>query len=468
MRKPLILIVPLLALMSACGEDPAPADAPSPTAAAPAATATVTPVPPTPTPSVFVPPPLILPTVAAPTRSPTPVPDEPFAKALDAAGLKMNAIRQLSLTAGVDRDFISNTELRTLFDVEFEKSKADLESQQRLLVALGLMAPDGPSLYDTMYGLSTEGILGFFDAEKEKMYVVSERPDLTLADERTYVHEFVHALQQANFDTATEMERRKNDSDGQQSLRALIEGDAVLAEYIYLSQHFDEAKQIASEPQTTPELEAVIGDAPYIVLRQFIFPYVQGLEFAVALYREGQWEAINNAFRNPPASSEQVIHPEKYLAGEVPVRVILPDVTWVLGNGWKRDFMDNGGELFLRSYLENGLDPNLAAVASTGWGGDALAMYTGPEGKTVVTLPIVWDTERDAQEFFEAYLDLNELIANRDWEPVTSNANSRTMVLPSRAISIERNGLMTIVAIAPDVVLLDTVRQALAFGLRSE
>ena len=44
-----------------------------------------------------------------------------------------------------------------------------------------------------------------------------------------------------------------------------------------------------------------------------IFPYLRGMVFCVKLTNEGGWKAIDEAYKNPPVSTEQILHPEKYL-----------------------------------------------------------------------------------------------------------------------------------------------------------
>ena len=45
-----------------------------------------------------------------------------------------------------------------------------------------------------------------------------------------------------------------------------------------------------------------------------IFPYLRGMVFCAKLTNDGGWKAIDEAYRNPPLSTEQILHPEKYRA----------------------------------------------------------------------------------------------------------------------------------------------------------
>ena len=127
---------------------------------------------------------------------------------------------------------------------------------------------------------------------------------------------------------------------------------------------------------------------------------------------------MNEAFGNPPTSTEQVLHPQKYVSGEGPVAVSLPDVADALGEDWEEVYSDVMGEFFLRTYLETRTAEPAAALAAAGWGGDRYALLRGPGDEYALVSLIEWDTGQDAREFLNAmtstgsvsdedFLDLN-------------------------------------------------------------
>ena len=112
------------------------------------------------------------------------------------------------------------------------------------------------------------------------------------------------------------------------------------------------------------------------------------------------------AYKNLPKSTEQILHNEKYAAGEAPQKVTLRDISASLGRGWKMADNDVQGEwgyyLLLDQILQS---PDVSKKASAGWGGDRYALFTGPNPADVlVAQKAVWDTEQDAREFFDAYV----------------------------------------------------------------
>src|SRR4029453_9039671 len=108
-------------------------------------------------------------------------------------------------------------------------------------------------------------------------------------------------------------------------------------------------------------------------------------------------------FTNPPASTEQVLHPEKYAAHEAPVDVTLPsDLAAKMGAGWSKGLEDTLGEFQLKVWLDQVAAGNGApspTEAAAGWGGDRVMLLDGPSGARAIALKTAWDTPADAQQF---------------------------------------------------------------------
>jgi hypothetical protein len=141
---------------------------------------------------------------------------------------------------------------------------------------------------------------------------------------------------------------------------------------------------------------------PAILRESLLFPYVQGLAFVQGLQSQGGWKAVDDAFAKPPASTEQILHPDKYAAGEAPDAVTLPsDLAAKLGSGWTVPLVDTFGEFQLGVWLNSapGANKATADAAAAGWGGDRIAAIKGPNGAWGVVLRTAWDSAKDAAEF---------------------------------------------------------------------
>ena len=186
------------------------------------------------------------------------------------------------------------------------------------------------------------------------------------------------------------------------------------------------------------------------------FPYREGPSFVFGLYStENDWDPVNRAFESLPASTEQVLHLDKYLAGEAPIVVELPDVAGALGPGWAVLDEDTMGELLLSVYLETGVDRERAAEAAAGWGGDRYVLLSGPDEAPVLASLIAWDTEDDARDFHQTFLDHMRGLTGQEWEASDAEVTEQVIVLPSRTVLLRLDGDRTLLVVAPDAALAE-------------
>jgi hypothetical protein len=153
---------------------------------------------------------------------------------------------------------------------------------------------------------------------------------------------------------------------------------------------------------------------PGWMVDQLEFPYTTGFEWATLVAGEDplspDWDALDAAFADPPDSTEQLLHFEKWQAREAPIAVELPDLAHALGQGWDETDTTTLGEAMIGESLTFlGVDENAAMAAAAGWGGDRVTVATGPDDSFALVWRLAWDTDADAQEFAAAYR-----IARRD------------------------------------------------------
>src|SRR5690606_30209794 len=148
------------------------------------------------------------------------------------------------------------------------------------------------------------------------------------------------------------------------------------------------------------------GDLPGFLMAQIGFPYEHGVVFAQYLYDEGGWELVNEAYADPPSSTEQILHPEKYLEGEEPIEVVVDDHSEVLGDDWVEIEADTYGEFGVMTLLgESDLSSRQITRASQGWGGDAYSILMSEDDELAVVWQTEWDSDRDAREFARTYAE---------------------------------------------------------------
>jgi hypothetical protein len=218
----------------------------------------------------------------------------------------------------------------------------------------------------------------------------------------------VHALQDQRLELGERFDE-EGDSDPKSAYHAVVEGDATLAMIGYIAQQAggrlewitrdpETLRAMMSDAQASPIPDAELRAAPPIVRETLIAAYLDGLVFAATLHGRGGWRAVDRAHREPPVSTEQILHPELYIAGQLPDVVRVPDLPALTAAGLEDHDDDVLGELEMGIYLGQ-LDPSgVDDPAAQGWSGDHIRVYkNGTDGHAVVWFT-AWDDEREARE----------------------------------------------------------------------
>ena len=167
--------------------------------------------------------------------------------------------------------------------------------------------------------------------------------------------------------------------------------------------------------------------------------------------QRGRGRAWTTPIPTPPVSSEQIIHPDKYLAGEEPLSVNINDYSPSLGKGWAQVSANTMSEWMLRTYLEEYLDEDRAAAAA-GWGGDAYSLLSGPEGKRILVAQIAWDSLDEATEFFAAYQVFGGIKAQQLGGASQPLDNATVWTLPEQTVFLGQSA--QIVLLIQDILTL--------------
>jgi hypothetical protein len=349
------------------------------------------------------------------------VPSPELIEQLERIEQSTSAIRGLMVINPVDRHFPTRDEVRAYVNESLEGEDSDqiFEAARHFYAAFGFIAGE-MDLRQIYSELLSSQIAGYYDTETKEMNTVlmsGNRPSTTLPalEAITYSHEYTHALQDQYYnldDFISETINLENPDEAQARL-SLVEGDAsyVMNQYTL---------ELAEESPLTLLMQAAIlsmsgstampAGTPDILIDELMSPYVDGLGFVQALVETGGYELVDEAFENPPVSTEQILHPERYLAGDMPVDVTLADDSFDEATGWQVIFDRRLGEFYLSAYLDQYLGALDASIAAAGWGGDRYRIYYNPQtDENAFILKIVWDTPEEANGFASAMAEYGEL-----------------------------------------------------------
>ncbi|MCL7455375.1 MAG: hypothetical protein M8467_20255 [Anaerolineae bacterium] len=425
-------------------------------------------VQPSPTPSPVVTPkpsPTLVPTV---TRRPPPTPTSEqvatlspeVVTAMETIELEMEALRGLDENEPISRTLVSRQELGAYLDQQFlEDYTADeIEADVRVLAAFDFVEV-GYDLRQVLLDVYSAEVLGLYEDDEDTLYVVTEG-GFSLLNQLTFAHEYVHGLQDQHFDLDTFVDDDRLSDDQVLARMALVEGDASQAMSQYLMLHISDLtnqdlQELTEEADSSDG--AALASAPAIIRETVLFPYTYGLEFVLALY-EGGWRAVDAAFAQPPQSTEQILHPQKYLDGDEPQIIALPPLTDTLGSGWTLLESEVLGEFQTSLYLSQQVAQETVELASEGWDGDRYVVYTR-DGTDVLVFATVWDTEADREEFVDAYRQYAEA-KYRGVGHGTGEAEMRWEA-PGEVTLLTWKGDRAFIVVAPDAATVDRVLGAL-------
>ena len=325
----------------------------------------------------------------------------------DRVHLEVAALRQIYDPPPVDTRLRTRQDLCQIVSGVFRRPEVrqQLFEAEELYKTLGLI-PEDRSLEQMLLAIQLHQHSAYFDGLSGYVYVVSDATEITPDVELGYAMAFMGGLQQELFDvTGLSATAWADTGDGLRATNALISGDVAVVRIGYdetvIPKNYD-------LPAETPEPNGdnPLANVPAIVRKNTLFPAIEGKQFVVSLFELGQgWQAVNDAYGNPPVSTEQVLHPEKYFIQEAPLEVTVPDFSGLMSPGWSLTATDTLGEFVLRSYLEEHVSPSEAATAAAGWGGDQYLLLGHPELGRLALAQVVFDSVEDASEFHQTFRD---------------------------------------------------------------
>mgnify|MGYP001024580958 CR=1 FL=1 len=341
-------------------------------------------------------------------------------------------LRRIPFKHEVKRDVTKRENLKEMLLKEFDEdmTPAEFEANEKALKAFGMIAHD-LDLKGLLVQVYSEEIAAYYDPRTKTMYMIEEPAAAKKAtptffeklfgkaegfdkDENKTViaHEMTHALADQHYDLDGLHHDAKSDDDRSLAVSALIEGEATLA-MMGVGMDDWEGTEIVKMPADgldrgislmTPFLSMLGGgkslrEAPPVISESMMFPYLRGMVFCAHLANAGGWAAIDDAYRNPPQSTEQILHPSKFRKEPDPPTAVDLGALKV-GEGWKELGRNVMGEMQTAVMLRR----QRGAAAAAGWDGDRYVVFEGPENRLGVVWFSTWDGEDDAREFAQSFV----------------------------------------------------------------
>ncbi len=291
--------------------------------------------------------------------------------------------------------------------IQEEYEPGYIDSEELLYKRLGLI-PKDMHYQEFMVSLLTEQVAGYYDHIRETLHIADWiEQDL---QEPTLAHEIYHAIQTQEWGARDFLDSKKYNQDRINAHAALLEGDATILMLDYsdnimlggnqkMSQNprllRGMAKMLVSATKGDAQNFPIAATAPEALLHSMVFPYEYGLNFLATL-REKGWsdQQFRDLYKNPPTTTEQILHPERFIERDEPSEVscaVEKDVKW----------QNPLGEYYLRLMLLGSMSYEEASQNAQGWDGDFTWVEPTLGEGTIITAS-TWDSEEKAKAFTAA------------------------------------------------------------------
>jgi hypothetical protein len=294
---------------------------------------------------------------------PTPTGDADVDRQLSDIATFVEKQRGLTFQKPVTVEVLADGPFQDRLFATTDKDREDLTKQAQALQALGFV-DDVSQVEQGERALLAAGVLGFYDPESKELVV--RGGSFTPMTRQTIAHELTHALDDQWFDIGNPAYDEHDDELGF-GISALAEGNARRVDESYASKLDDADKDTLQQEESA--VSPPPASVPPVLVSLITAPYDYGEPLVRALLRRGDQTALDNAFRSPPRTSEQVIDTDKLFAGEGALPVDAPPADGAV--------LDQGmfGELMLRLLLGRSLGQGRVQRASAGWGGDHYVVW---------------------------------------------------------------------------------------------
>jgi hypothetical protein len=336
-----------------------------------------------------------------------------FLQTADEVLAEMSKLLSLPILSPLKKSLRSRDEIKAYLlqkmkeDKDADKRYADQKSMEKF----GLLPKDYP-LEQTLVKVLTEQIAGLYDPDSKEFFIADWNTD---ADERMVMaHELTHALHDQHFHIDKWSDAAKPNDDAELARDAVVEGSAIAAMLDYILRGKGSVRDLGEldpstlmgDPNSSPEL----AKAPKILQDELLFPYTAGTTFTQRVLKASSgWPDFHKVYENPPVSTQQIMHPDLYLQGMAPPKIVLPETATVISADWKKLDENNMGEFGLLEILKQFLSKDRSTALAATWSADRYAVFENQKSKrTLLLFRVRLGSDSDAARFFGAYSEVLE------------------------------------------------------------
>jgi hypothetical protein len=288
-----------------------------------------------------------------------------------------------------------------------QQSKPEEIRHDEILLKMFGLVPRDFDLRKTTVDLLGEQAAAVYDHRRKRMIFV-EGAETAGMEDSVLIHELSHAVADQHFDMGRFLDKGPKSDEQQFARLAVVEGQAMWIMTEAMLKRMGQTlagngKALESMLPAMGQMAAsqypVFSSAPLYMRETLLFPYSGGMVFQQSVVERMGKAAFREVLRNPPVSTQQILHPDKYFAGVRPSAVTLPAAP---ARGLRRLSAGDLGEFDLLLLLrEGGMEEQAARRLSAGWRGGAYELLESREGKRPL---LRWALALDGEETASAVL----------------------------------------------------------------
>lgn len=302
--------------------------------------------------------------------------------------------------------------------IDKEVGEKYLKKMGALYKKLNLIPKDS-NYKKLLISLYKDQVAGYYDNYNKRYVMASWMPAVMQLP--VAVHEQTHAIQDQYFDLTSFLDLEVMTTDEAMARQALVEGEASAVMSDYTNKMLGKESLINTENIN----DLIIGNLFSLnliasqkndvssILQFMIFSYTSGLHFVHEMIKGKSYDVLNKIYQEPPSSTEEILHPEKYLVKnenfKIDLEILIKKFKLEKENILTNDTL---GEFFLNVFLEkNKVSAMYKTKASSGWAGDKVILLNNND----LYWFILWDSEKERQEFLTITKDLFNVKASFDY-----------------------------------------------------
>jgi hypothetical protein len=373
------------------------------------------------------------------------LPPQPTPTAFAALSQELAKFRGLQIR----RDIILTRDTPNVSEID-SYGPFKLQQVERVYRSLGLL-PNNVDLGKAVAEYRKLAQLAVYDAAQGTVAIAPEanRLSAAVADSASsaYAREaplgfaVVTALQEQNFQWQQKLTSVYFE-DRSLAFRAVASGDAMLTNLARADRSSDRkftATDLATGQRFARELEKSAARLPEFLRQKLTFPFREGIQFAYWAYDARGWPGVNALYADPPVSTAQIRHPEKYfIQRELPKRFFPAALLASMKNSTVVE--QSLGEELIRVLLATTHSGKIASETATPWRGDQLFAFQEGEELTTAWYSS-WASVAEATAFLKVYRIVLEKRQRVRFESAGRNSDRQDgQSRDGRAVTLQING----------------------------